>query len=350
MPSLTLDRFDAGLLLARPSSVAPANSLSDVHNMDVQPGGWLRSRPKLRQAAGALQIGPQWKGLESNAGYLWVFSCWNVASTGKTSDIVNADTGERVVYAFRSTGSGGDFSQASRSRLLGVTPWNGGFVAWLADGTGTVYPTRFSINTTTHTVSATAITDVKCPKSGIAVTAGSRVYAVSDDGQSVRFSAVSDPDIPANDAADWTTANNAGFLPVAQHFGGSQRVYGLGLYQDKLAVFGDTSIQLWNIDPDPTAMSLDRVIGGVGTRHHRSIVSLNGDTLFLSDSGVRSLTTPANALFPTDVDLGLPVKALTKAPVATTRFALGALEPAVLGLAAVPLGQYWVSAPGRWSR
>ncbi len=28
MPSITLDRFDAGLLVARPSSVAPANSLS----------------------------------------------------------------------------------------------------------------------------------------------------------------------------------------------------------------------------------------------------------------------------------------------------------------------------------
>ena len=342
MPTVTLDRFDAGLLLARPASVAPANSLSKVRNMDVQPGGWLRSRAKLKPAAGEILIGPQWKGLESNAGYLWVFSCWNVASTDETSDIVNVDTGERVVYAFRSSGTGGDFTQASRCRLLGVSRWNNGFVAVLADGTGAAYPTLFSVDTATHTVEATAISDTSCPASGLMVTAGSRIYAISDDGQSVRFCKVGDP-------TDWTTAGDAGFLPVAQHFGGGQRAYGLGLYQDKLAVFSEASVQLWIIDPDPTAMALDRVIGGVGTRHHKSIVSLNGDTLFLSDSGVRSLTTPSNALFPTDVDLGLPVRNLTTSPRETTRFSGGGLEPAVVALAAVPLGQYWVSAPGRWS-
>lgn len=329
-------------MLARPSSVAPANSLSAVRNMDVQPGGWLRSRPKLKKVAGALQIGPQWKGLEANGGYLWVFSCWNVASSGKTSDIVNADTGDMVLYAFRSSGGGGSFADASRCRLLGVTPWDNGFVAALTDGAGTVYPTKFAPNGTLAPT-ATAIADVNFPKSGLMVTAGSRVYGISEDGLTVRFCKVGDP-------TDWTTAGNAGFLPIAQHFGGSERAYGLGLYQDKLAVFGNASVQLWTIDPDPSAMALDRVVGGVGTRHHRSIVSLNGDTLFLSDSGVRSLTTPANALFPTDVDLGLPVRSLTSSPTSTTRFSSGALEPAVLALAAVPLSQYWVSAPSRWSR
>jgi hypothetical protein len=342
MAALTLDRFDGGLLLARPSSVAPANSLSAVRNLDVQPGGWLRSRPKLRADTGGLTIGPQWKGLESNGGYLWVFSCWDVGSTGKVSDVVNTATGERVVYAFRSTGGAGDFSQASRCRLHGTARWNSGFVATQADGTGTAVNTLYTVNTTTHTVTGTAIADANMPKSGLMVTAENRIYAISDDGQSVRFCAVGTP-------GDWTTAGDAGFLPVAQHFSGSQRAYGLGMYQEKLAVFGDKSVQLWNIDPDPTAMSLDRVIGGIGTRHHKSIVSLNGDTLFLSDTGVRSLTTPNNALFPTDIDLGLPVRSLTVSPSATTRFAAGALEPSVLALPATPLGQYWVTAPGRWS-
>jgi len=343
VPSLTIDRFDGGLLLSRPSSVAPANSLSILRNMDVQPGGWLRSRGKVKIAGGALQIPPQWKGLEANGAALWVFCWWNVAASPKVNDIANLDVGDRVVYAFRSTGSGGDFTQAARSRLLGVTRWNSGFVAVGADGTGTVYPTLFTLNTATWTVTATAISDVNCPKTGLMVTAENRVYSITDDGQSVRFCKVGDP-------TDWTTASNAGILPVAQHFNGSQRAYGLGMYQEKLAVFGDKSVQLWNIDPDPTAMSLDRVIGGIGTRHHKSIVSLNGDTLFLSDSGVRSLTTPANTLFPTDVDLGLPVRSLTTSPRDTTRFSSGALEPAVLALAATPFSQYWVTAPASWSR
>jgi hypothetical protein len=344
MSSLTIDKFDGGLLLARPSSVAPANSLSAVRNMDVQPGGWLRSRPKWRPTAGGLQISSQWKGLESNAGYLWVFSCWNVADSGKTSDIVNADTGERVLYAFYSTGTGGDFSGASRAQLLGVSRWNNGFVAILSPDRGvTCYAVLFSVNTTTSIVTATGITDASCPKSGKMVTATGRVYAISDDGLNVRFCKVGDP-------TDWTTAGNAGFLPVSQYFASGQKAYALGLYQDKLAVFTDQSIQLWTIDPDPTAMALDRVIDGVGTRHHKSIVSLNGDLMFLSETGVRSLTTLSIALFPTDVDVGLPVRSLTVSPTTLQRFAAGSYEPAAMSLAATPLGQYWVTAPGRWSR
>jgi hypothetical protein len=343
MASISFDRFDGGLLLARPSSVSPANSLSLMRNMDVQPGGWLRSRAKLQNAAGDLQIGPQWKGLESNAGYLWVFSAYGVASTGKTSDIVNAQTGDRVVYAFFSTGTGGDFNLASTARLLGVSRWENGFVAVLSPDQGaTRHAVLFDVNTGTHTVSDTEITDVNRPTSGIMVTATARVYAVSDDGQSVRFSKVGDP-------TDWTTSGDAGILPVAQHFGAGQRAYGLGLYQGKLAVFTDQSIQLWTIDPDPTAMALDRVVDGVGTRHHKSIVALSGDLMFLSETGVRSLTTLSNALFPTDIDVGLPIRSLTESPLDLARFSMGGLEPSALALAAVPLGQYWVSAPGRWS-
>lgn len=343
MPKITFDKFDGGLLLARPSSVAPANSLSKLVNMDVQPGGWLRSRAKWRASPGAFTLGPQWKGLESNAGYLWTFSCWPIASTGYVSDIANSETGDRLVYAFRSTGTGGTFADASSARLLGVTRWNNGFVAVLSPDSGvTNYPTLFSVDTTTHTVTATNITDVNCPQTGVLVTATGRCFSASDDGQSVRFCKVGDP-------TDWTTSGNAGFLPVAQYFGGGQKVYGLGIYQGKLAVFTDQSIQLWSIDPDPTAMALDRVVDGVGTRHHASIVSLYGDLLFLSESGVRSLTTLASSLFPSDVDVGLPIKPLTKPPVPLTRASNGGLEPSVKAIAAGPVSQYWLTAPTYWA-
>jgi len=342
MAKATFDRFDGGLLLARPSSVAPANSLARLINMDVQPGGWLRARPKWKASPGALAVPAQWKGLESNAGYLWTFSCWDVATVPNTSDIVNAETGERLVYAFQSSGTGGDFDDATSTQLLGVTRWEKGFVvAMTPDGGANNFKTVFDVNTTTHTVTGTAITDVNMPSSGIMVTATARIYAVSDDGQSVKFSAVGDP-------TDWTTSGDAGSLPVSQHFASGQRAYGLGLYQGKLAVFTDQSIQLWNIDPDPTGMALDRVIDGVGTRHHGSIVSLYGDLLFLSESGVRSLTTLSNALFPSDVDVGLPIKAFTKPPTSLTRTADGGPIPSVKGIAAGPFSQYWVTAPNRW--
>lgn len=343
MPKVTFDKFDGGLLLARPSSVSPANSLEKLVNMDVQPGGWLRARPKFKPAPGAFSLGPQWKGLESNAGYLWTFSCWNVASTGLTSAVVNAETGDRLVYAFHSTGTGGTFADATTARLLGVTRWNNGFLAVLSPDNGvTNYGVLFSVNTATHTVTGALVSDVNMPKTGQMVTSTGRIYAISDDGQAVRYCKVGDP-------ADWTTAGNAGFLPISQHFGSGQRAYGLGLYQGKLAVFTDQSIQLWVIDPDPSAMALDRVVDGVGTRHHSSIVSLYGDLLFLSESGVRSLTTLSSALFPTDVDVGLPIKSLTKSPTSLTRISDGGLRPAVMAISAGPLSQYWVTAPSVWS-
>ena len=343
MADITFDRFDGGLLLARPSSVAPANSLRKLINMDVQPGGWLRSRPKWKPVVGGFELGPQWKGLESNAGYLWTFSCWNVASSGFTSSVANLDTGDRIVYAFISTGTGGNFAEAGRARLLGVSRWNNGFVAVLSPDDGvTCYAAVFVVNTGTHVVTPTLIADVNMPDTGIMATAAGRIFSISDDGQTVRFCAVGNP-------TDWTTAGNAGFLPVSQHFASGQRAYALGQYQGKLAVFTDQSIQLWSIDPDPTAMALDRVVDGVGTRHHTSIVSLYGDLLFLSESGVRSLTTLTNSAFPTDVDVGLPIKPFTKSPANLTRFSNGGLQPSVIALAATPLAQYWVSAPGRWA-
>lgn len=342
MPKISFDRFDGGLLLARPSSVAPANSLARLINMDVQPGGWLRSRSKWKAAPGLLAVPAYWKGLESNSGYLWTFCAWNVAASGKTYDIVNTETDEKLVYAFRSTGIGGTLTDALPCRLMGVTRWDKGFVAVLStDGGTTCYSSLFTVDTATHTVSGTDITDVNMPVSGLMATATARVYAISDDGQSVKFCKVGDP-------TDWTAAGDAGSLPVSQHFANGQRAYGLGLYQGKLAVFTDESIQLWNIDPDPTAMALDRVIDGVGTRHHHSIVSLYGDLLFLSESGVRSLTTLANALFPADVDVGLPIKPFTTSPDSLTRSANGGLVPSVKGIAAGPLSQYWVTAPNRW--
>lgn len=329
-------------MLARPSSVAPANSLQKIVNMDVQPGGWLRSRPKWKRPPGNFTIPPQWKGLESNAGYLWTFSCGNVASTGLTSAIINTDTSERILYAFRSTGTGGSFASATTARLVGLTRWNNGFVTVLSPDNGTTsYPTLFAADTALNQANATNITDVNMPKTGLMVTATGRIYSISNDGQTVRFCKVGDP-------TDWTAAGNAGFLPVSQHFASGQRAYALGLYQGKLAVFTDQSIQLWNIDPDPTLMTLDRVVDGVGTRHHNSLISLYGDLIFLSESGIRSLTTLSNSLFPSDVDIGLPIKMLTSSPTQLTRASNGSVVPAVTALAANPMSQYWIAAPGIW--
>lgn len=358
MAKITFDRFDGGLLLARPSSVAPANSLSNLFNVDVQPGGWLRNRPTWRHTSNNALLRYNWHGLESNGGYLWCFTRGNVTSPASYTTYAGVrDHGGQmsvgssrtlVIASFDHT-SGVD-TDFSSDVLIGTVRWNGGFVAVLYNHTsGAMMKAVFSMvqnAVSVYQVQRTDISDVNMPRSGIMVTAGSRVYAASNDGQAVRFSSV-------GDVTDWTTAGDAGFLPVAQHFGSGQRVYGLGLYQGKLAVFTDQSIQLWNIDPDPTLMSLDRVIDNVGTRHHKSICSLNGDLLFLSDSGVRSITTLANSLFPTDVDMGLPIASampvVAEQVLWTGNTTNGPIDSRVIALAAAPFAQYWIHAQDAWS-
>lgn len=357
MPSITFDRFDGGMLLARPSSVAPANSLSHLFNLDVKPGGWLRGRPTWRHTSENAQMKTAWQGLESNGGFLWTFCRGDVSSPASYTTYLGVrDNGGFITVSGKKafvasfdhlTGTDTDYPD---DRLIGTTRWNGGFVGvWYNHTTGTMMKAMFQVvrnGASIDQVIRTNITDVNMPRSGIMVTAGSRVYAASNDGKSVNFCKVGDP-------TDWTTAGNAGTLPVAQHFGSGQRIYALGIYQGKLAVFTDQSMQLWNIDPDPTNMSLDRVIDGVGTRHHRSLVSLNTDLLFLSDSGVRSITTLANSEFPTDVDTGLPIASAMR-PVAeqvlwTGTNSDGPIDSRVIALGASPFAQYWIHAKDAWS-
>lgn len=342
---ITFDRFDGGLMLARPSSVSPANSLANLFNMDVQPGGWLRSRANWRRTSAPTYLPTSSvRGLFSNGGFLWAFG-GTLPSIANFND-QGADVGgwldvggQRMyigAYSMHGTVNSDDV-------LLGTTRWGNGFmVVWARPTAGQINKLLYTVGATTEVLSKTLIADATMPKTGIMVTEGSRIYAVSDDGQSVRFCAV-------GNALDWTTAGDAGFLPVSQHFSSGQRVYALGVYQGKLAVFTDQSIQLWTIDPNPTAMALDRTIDGVGTRHHNSIVSLNGDLLFLSETGVRSLTTMSNALFPTDVDVGLPVRNITQSPDISMVPAFETPQQTTLALAATPFAQYWVAAPDDWT-
>lgn len=352
MAAISFDRFDGGLLLARPSSVAPANSLASLFNMDVQPGGWLRSRANWRRAGDApLALGANVYGLRSNGGFLWSFAHAQDDTPAGFSNSNNfgrlypldAASGDYLAIGYAGLGAAGQ-----AGRLSGATPWQSGFAVVMRNDTaGTWEKALYSITPgglsgAFSSVARTNIADANMPNSGLMVTIQSRIYAISDDGQVVRFCKVGDP-------TDWSTANDAGFLPAAQHFGSGQRAYGLGVYQGKLAVFTDKSVQLWNVDPDPTAMAIDNIIDGVGTRHHGSIVPLNGDLLFLSDTGVRSLTTLTNSLFPTDVDLGLPVKAITlPAPLVGGTATLQAYSK-VLAIGASPFGQYWAAAPDTWT-
>lgn len=125
------------------------------------------------------------------------------------------------------------------------------------------------------------ITDVKCPDTvGIALGA-SHVFAIDKD--IVDFSAAVDP-------TDWSSTNNAGYLPTGLNTYGDNPAAVLALYRANLMAFNAGGYQMYQIDPDPANMALldAQPIGSVFTRAAQSV---SNDLIFLTEVGVRNLAT-----------------------------------------------------------
>lgn len=125
------------------------------------------------------------------------------------------------------------------------------------------------------------ITDPKCPNTNAVVLNSSHVFAVDKD--IVPFSAAVDP-------TDWSSANNAGYLPTGLNNYGDNPAAVLALYRSNLMAFNAGGYQMWQTDPDPANMALldAQPIGSIYTRAAQSVAN---DLLFLTEVGVRNLAT-----------------------------------------------------------
>jgi hypothetical protein len=113
-----------------------------------------------------------------------------------------------------------------------------------------------------------------------------KVYAGA--GPLLFFSAVNEP-TQWNSDSDSDDAG-AGFIPVANHVGGSESVDGLDIYQGRLGVFSRSVIQLWTMQADDTLNNPDQFLENTGTRAPRSTLEFAGnDVFYLDDLGVRSI-------------------------------------------------------------
>ena len=104
-----------------------------------------------------------------------------------------------------------------------------------------------------------AVTDTGNPQT-LAVTIGaSHVFA--GDNDIVDYSAAVNP-------IDWSSTNNAGYLPTGLNNYGDNPVTALALYRGNLMVFNAGGYQMWQIDPDPQNMAfLDaQPVGCIWTR------------------------------------------------------------------------------------
>jgi hypothetical protein len=147
------------------------------------------------------------------------------------------------------------------------------------------------------------ITDPKCPNTNAVALGASHVFA--GDKDIVDFSAAVDP-------TDWSSTNNAGYLPTGLNNYGDNPVAMLALYRSNLMAFNAGGYQMWQIDPDPANMALldAQPVGSIWPRAAQSVAN---DLLFLTEVGVRNLGTVGATANMQIGNTGQPVDPLVKA-------------------------------------
>ena len=190
-----------------------------------------------------------------------------------------------------------------------------------------VWPTTPGLTVVDGTITwrcvAPNVADTKCPNTKQVIIAASKVFAIKNDV--VRYSATNNP-------GDWSTPNDAGFLPTGLQSQVDPMAQALGLYRGNLVVLSSGEFQAWKIDPDPALMSLLDNIPSIGTIYYRSMASAAGELYFLTQQGVRSVSIAVGATNLQAGDVGTPVDTLIQAE-------LPGSDP--IGLYYPGAGQFW---------
>lgn len=296
---IRFDRFEGGLDVRKASVVSDANRLMTLENAYVTTGMAIRSRPGLVKVA---DIPSGTVGLAAYNGVLQVYSA-DVVTTG--NPLIESN---RIIHP-----SGG----IAVTEIHFAQPFQGFqyVAAEYADG-----------NVFHHYLDGSAITWVdQAPQSRAVAITGSKVWA--GDGDVVRFSATLD-------ARDWTTVQDAGFLPVGSNRRGAPDVTALGPFYQYLAVLFEDGLQLWSVDPDPTLHALYANIDSGGTAYHQSVRTAFSDLFYLADGGYRSVAIQGFNRSEEETDIGSPIDPIVLAD-------LAAFGGAPLGVYYGGGGQYW---------
>jgi hypothetical protein len=283
MPKITFDKFDLGIDLRKGASVSDANRLLEMKNAHVTTGLATRKRPGLTKVAD-LEAGT--KGLFAAFGKLHTFYGSGTITHANTLFQAN-----KVQYSGGATAVADvHYADVFNAYIYAAVEYAGGAVEHhYLDG-----------SPTTH------ITDANCPDTKACIKIASKIFAVgAGAGDVVRYCKTGDP-------RDWTTANDAGFLPTGLNSRGDRATNGLGIYQSKLVALSRDGAQVWMVDPDPTNMKLEDIVENVGTSFPRTVANVAGDLYFLSDYGFRSITTLQYTSNLADVDVGSPIDQLVQ--------------------------------------
>lgn len=278
--SISFDRFDYGLDLRKGQSTSDANRLRVLKNAYTTEGRTIRKRPGTTKVA-TLESGTT--GLFAGGGKLNTFY-------GGTGTITHANTTFQAHNVRHPTTAAlalskvhyGDFFNGFLYAAVEYS--NGDIKHHYMDGAAP---------------GATHIADANCPNAKQVEKISSKIWSVGANGDTVRFCKTNAP-------RDWTTANDAGFLPVGLQQSGANKATALGFYSNRLVVFFADSSQIWQVDVDPAKHSFLQAVD-VGSTLAYSHSNMSGDVFFLSPAGVRTITRQDVTTNLIDADVGSPV-------------------------------------------
>lgn len=114
-----------------------------------------------------------------------------------------------------------------------------------------------------------------------------------------------------DDATEWNGGTGSFVTDMSSENAGSERLTGLGIFENRLAVYSRTVIQIWIVDSDPANNEQVQVLENIGTLAPKSVQSFgDADQFFLSDTGVRSLRVRINTDNASLSDIGSPIDPL----------------------------------------
>ena len=323
MPAITYKDFDGGLDRRLPIGVQDANRLWTLQNAYITSGKKIAKRPALKAISGSLAptSGENSCGLFSINGQLRVYvptgSLYSfptqIQSQTLTPPVLSGLNAQFVDVVQAVVFNGFEYVVAKwRDVLFGDIVYRHHYL----DGSGIV-------------------TDANCPQSASITVAASRIFAI--DGEVVRYCAAGNP-------KDWTTASDAGFLPVSLQQNTTAECTAVGTFEDALVVFFDEGMQIWDVAVDPSANQIRRRLYASGTTRPHSLAGFYRDLVFVSPYGARSLSVQENVERLDETDVGVQidsvlVPALAEHDLYASTSAAGA---DVRGIWLQQLGQYWI--------
>lgn len=268
--------FAGGLDLRKSSITTKAGSLRQLKNASINAGGEIEKRKTLTQVA-VLPAGT--KGLGFGGGKATVFG-----TAAAAPGVMPAYTQyHRLIVS----------DGATITKVLAATTYADKFYV----------TARMSDGTLRHFFDGVEVA-ARRNQGYNAIPYQTKMYV--PDGKNLRFSAVGDP-------TD-TTGTGSGIIDVTAQDIGSTQVLAVEPYYDKLAVLGQTSIQLWAMDVDPLQNSQMQVLGNIGLVAPFAVAQYGtGDVLFLSHTGIRSLRARDSSNSAVLNDIGSPIDTLISA-------------------------------------